>query len=631
MNLNQLTGVRAVPSGAPKEGKRHRERKPPKGLEADLLEYVERRQRDPDQAAQRDGPPAQESPRGERGTQKERKKDTRERDKERLRERHREQDAEKSHSRGKDREKDKERRARTEELRQTTAYHNLLGWEARAQFLGSKSRSVSGADQCEGSILQCRWCQQSLRGAAARSLRSGGPRKERGAAVRAVCVSHGPRLEVAVRRHPGRPAAVLSPEEGVGRHHRPREPRGESRRREKSGARARREQHPGEESAISGREGEDRPGGRRHAEGLHGEDERHRGHAGKERPPKAEHRRRGSQPCGGTGPQAVLERIGSGFVPCKPLRDLVTRRPRGIAVNTTGRTVQGGPVHSALRTPSDLTGGRGLAGGLLWAQGGTCITVRLPGVSAQWVHCSPGPATHRTRGGPSHGMCGSRVITATVAGCLTAVGPYRAGCRELVHEPHGLTVPWTCVIVELISVDGVTAVLDRLDVCLLDAVRCPAPRAHSVLARGVTCPFQSSMAYTVHDEGFAHLKDYEDDFEVCDGDNDGSNSEPECRDKMGELPLAQKKEVQEVQRAIDAENERIGGLSLKLFQKQSPVDGERESGTVQTTASHGGLAPHVRTAGPLRVAVLEPQSFTPNPGAEVAVSAAGPARVLSPR
>ncbi|XP_046525731.1 cytoplasmic dynein 2 intermediate chain 1 isoform X3 [Equus quagga] len=73
-------------------------------------------------------------------------------------------------------------------------------------------------------------------------------------------------------------------------------------------------------------------------------------------------------------------------------------------------------------------------------------------------------------------------------------------------------------------------------------------------------------------------EDYEDDFEVCDGDDDDSTNEPELREKIEELPLARKKEIQEIQKAINAENERIGELSLKLSQKQGLMDRERASG-----------------------------------------------------
>ncbi|KAF5911424.1 hypothetical protein HPG69_004345 [Diceros bicornis minor] len=80
-------------------------------------------------------------------------------------------------------------------------------------------------------------------------------------------------------------------------------------------------------------------------------------------------------------------------------------------------------------------------------------------------------------------------------------------------------------------------------------------------------------------------EDYEDDFEVCDGDDDDSTNEPESREKIEELPLARKREIQEIQKAINAENERIGELSLKLFQKQGRVECERASGLGMTRST----------------------------------------------
>ncbi|XP_021091206.1 cytoplasmic dynein 2 intermediate chain 1 isoform X4 [Mesocricetus auratus] len=72
------------------------------------------------------------------------------------------------------------------------------------------------------------------------------------------------------------------------------------------------------------------------------------------------------------------------------------------------------------------------------------------------------------------------------------------------------------------------------------------------------------------------FEDYEDDFEVCDGDDDSSN-ERDSKEKSEELPLAQKREIQEIQKAISAENERVGELSLKRFQKQGRMENEKES------------------------------------------------------
>ncbi|KAM7323755.1 hypothetical protein ACRRTK_017861 [Alexandromys fortis] len=81
---------------------------------------------------------------------------------------------------------------------------------------------------------------------------------------------------------------------------------------------------------------------------------------------------------------------------------------------------------------------------------------------------------------------------------------------------------------------------------------------------------------TAADEYFEDdFEDYEDDFEVCDGDDD-SNNEHDSKEKAEELPLAQKREIQEIQKAISAENERVGELSLKLSQKQGRMEYEKE-------------------------------------------------------
>ncbi|KAM6167118.1 LOW QUALITY PROTEIN: cytoplasmic dynein 2 intermediate chain 1-like, partial [Erethizon dorsatum] len=72
------------------------------------------------------------------------------------------------------------------------------------------------------------------------------------------------------------------------------------------------------------------------------------------------------------------------------------------------------------------------------------------------------------------------------------------------------------------------------------------------------------------------FEDYEDDFEVCDGDDDDSNNESESKEKAEELPLA-KREIQEIQKAIHAENERIGELSSQQFQKQGWRESDKDS------------------------------------------------------
>ncbi|XP_047619116.1 cytoplasmic dynein 2 intermediate chain 1 isoform X2 [Phacochoerus africanus] len=63
------------------------------------------------------------------------------------------------------------------------------------------------------------------------------------------------------------------------------------------------------------------------------------------------------------------------------------------------------------------------------------------------------------------------------------------------------------------------------------------------------------------------FEDYEDDFEVCSGDDVGAD-EPESGEAVEELPPARRREIQEIQRAIHAENERIGQLSSRLLETQ---------------------------------------------------------------
>ncbi|KAM5255328.1 cytoplasmic dynein 2 intermediate chain 1 [Ctenodactylus gundi] len=72
------------------------------------------------------------------------------------------------------------------------------------------------------------------------------------------------------------------------------------------------------------------------------------------------------------------------------------------------------------------------------------------------------------------------------------------------------------------------------------------------------------------------FEDYEDDFEVCDGDDD-SFGESESKGEPDSLPPVCKREVQEVQKAINAENERLGELSSKLFRKQSCTECDQNS------------------------------------------------------
>lgn len=62
-------------------------------------------------------------------------------------------------------------------------------------------------------------------------------------------------------------------------------------------------------------------------------------------------------------------------------------------------------------------------------------------------------------------------------------------------------------------------------------------------------------------------QDYEDDFEVCDGADDGGADEPKEGEAAEELPPARRREIREIQKAILAENQRVGELSSKLLEK----------------------------------------------------------------
>ncbi|XP_052494685.1 cytoplasmic dynein 2 intermediate chain 1 [Budorcas taxicolor] len=63
------------------------------------------------------------------------------------------------------------------------------------------------------------------------------------------------------------------------------------------------------------------------------------------------------------------------------------------------------------------------------------------------------------------------------------------------------------------------------------------------------------------------FEDYEDDFEVCDGADDGGADEPKEGAAAEELPPARRREIREIQKAILAENQRVGELSSKLLEK----------------------------------------------------------------
>ncbi|MBZ3883561.1 WD repeat-containing protein 60 [Sciurus carolinensis] len=222
---------------------------------------------------------SKESPRGERDREKlrERRRDIKDREKEKSKEKYREQDAEKPHSRGKDREKERDRRARREELRQTTAYHNLLGREVHdwpLEKVERKTRSVS---------------KVRIEEKEKRDEDSERVDEDRERRYRERKLQYGDSKDNPLKYW-------LYKEEGERRHRKPREADRERKHREKSSTREKREKHLKEKSnSFSDKEGEERHKEKRHKDVFH-LDERHRSSTDrKERLWKEEHRKRASK------------------------------------------------------------------------------------------------------------------------------------------------------------------------------------------------------------------------------------------------------------------------------------------------------------------------------------------------
>ncbi|XP_077007770.1 cytoplasmic dynein 2 intermediate chain 1 isoform X3 [Tamandua tetradactyla] len=421
----------AAQSDSPKEDKKYKEKKLHKESEINLLEHREHKYKDQDRDTkykertnERDVHMSKESLRGEkdREKQRERKKDTKDREREKFKEKYREQDTEKSHSRGKDREKEKDRKARREELRQTTAYHNLLGHEVRdKQLLERAERKIRSVSKVRTEEKEKR-DEDSDRGEDDRERRY----RER-------------KLQYGDSK--GNPLKYwLYKEEGERRHKRPKEQDREKKHREKSSTREKREKFSKEKSnSFSDKEGEEKHKEKRHKEIFYFDDERYRNNMDKrERSSKEEHKKRDSK---------------SG-----------EHRSRGASSKKDGATSQ----HTENLARNN--------------------------------------------------------------------GKDKESNRKHSHE------------------DG------------------------------------SSMWKLAQRQGNEETLDYEDDFEICDGDDDdGSNNEHDSKEKIEELPLARKKEIQEIQKAINAENERIGELSLKGFQKQGRMECERESRTDTNSSSRASV------------------------------------------
>ncbi|XP_052040804.1 cytoplasmic dynein 2 intermediate chain 1 isoform X4 [Apodemus sylvaticus] len=280
--------AKAGQSGSPKEEKKLREKKMHKDSELGTPEYREHKSRDPDREArhkektsERDLYTSTEHPRGERDRErhKERRKDVKDRERDKLRERHRDQEAEKAHSRGKDREREKDRRARKEELRQSMAYHDLLGRDMRGRQMLEKMEK-------KGHTASKIRTEERER----RDEDSDRIDEDRERRYRERKLQYGDSKENPLNYW-------LYKEEGEKKHRKVKDTDREKKHREKSSTREKRERHSKEKgSSLSDREVEDRHREKRHKEGLHYDEERRRSHTDKkERSSKEEHKKRESK------------------------------------------------------------------------------------------------------------------------------------------------------------------------------------------------------------------------------------------------------------------------------------------------------------------------------------------------
>ncbi|CAK7294749.1 Cytoplasmic dynein 2 intermediate chain 1 [Vulpes lagopus] len=260
----------AVPSGSPKDDRKHREKRLHKEADLDVPEY-----KDQKHSKAWDRPGDRENALGERDPEKlrDRKKDSRDRDRERHKDRHWEPDADKSHGRGRDREKDRDRRARKEELRQTAVRQSLLGRPLLDR--GGKTWAVSKVRTEEKEKRD----QDPERGDEERERR-----------YRERKLQYGDSKDNPLKYW-------LYKEEGERRHRKQKEPDREKKHREKSSTREKRDKYAKEKSnSSSDKKGEERHKDKRHKEGSHFDEERHHSSTDKrERLPREEPKKRESK------------------------------------------------------------------------------------------------------------------------------------------------------------------------------------------------------------------------------------------------------------------------------------------------------------------------------------------------
>nr|XP_032662228.1 WD repeat-containing protein 60 isoform X4 [Chelonoidis abingdonii] len=105
-------------------------------------------------------------------------------------------------------------------------------------------------------------------------------------------------------------------------------------------------------------------------------------------------------------------------------------------------------------------------------------------------------------------------------------------------------------------------------------------------------PMQRQKREEEPEIGDNYLTNYEDDFEDYEDDfddDDNEDNDNEARDseeRLREIPVSKKSEIEEIQRAINAENERIGTLLPKQIKKKSEKEPNMER---QDSSARGSL------------------------------------------
>ncbi|XP_006018614.1 WD repeat-containing protein 60 isoform X1 [Alligator sinensis] len=100
-----------------------------------------------------------------------------------------------------------------------------------------------------------------------------------------------------------------------------------------------------------------------------------------------------------------------------------------------------------------------------------------------------------------------------------------------------------------------------------------------------TCNAEAGYNYSTNYED--DFEDYEDDFDDIDEDNDSEDRDAEHQ--LQAIPVSKKLEIEEIQRAINAENERIGTLLPKQILKDDEREPVMERPDSSVRGSHCGM------------------------------------------